>query len=107
MHLAQHARHQYVHNVADIKQSVRADPVLDGPSRDIEHASGIQFDRCVKPTLEPDRILRPGRMPGGDQHRIRMAGRKALERQQHEVLPFAILDLAAREDVEAIRIEPA
>src|SRR6185312_10416500 len=51
--------------------------------------------------------LRPGRVPHRDQDRIRMARGELTKRQNDEILGFPKLDLAARENVKAARVEQA
>ena len=101
VHLAQHAGHLMVGNGADIDELMRRHAIGGDPFRDAALTVLAQRDRLQRGiAIDRQRRDRPGRMPGGDQHRLGMALGEGAEGQQHQVLGLAMFDLAAAEDGE-------
>jgi len=73
------------------------DPVVAGPLADLQPAVRADFHRRLKPALEARANLRPRVLPTCHEHRVGVFLGKFPKSQQHDVLAFAVLDLASRE----------
>ena len=82
------------------------DAVVDGPAHDVEQAIGSHRQGHLERAAKAARHFQPGRVPGGDEHRVRVAPGKSPERADHEILGLAEFDLASGEYIEAPGIQP-
>src|SRR6185312_14791827 len=88
-----------------LNELLQWDAVFGDPTLNVESTVGSAAQRGGQLALEIR--LRPGRVPHRDQDRIRMARGELTKRQNDEILGFPKLDLAARENVKAARVEQA